>query len=172
MEMTEVTKTLYLISGPMGAGKTAVSEQLVKQLPQAVMLDGGWCWAMDPFVVNDATKAMVMDNIQHLLNAFIQAPDLVNIVFCWVMDEQAIIDDVLAGLTMQGVRLVNVSLMPSAEKLTQNITADIRAGIRTADAIPQAIARLPKFAAVNSIKLDTTDLVPAQAAAMISKLPR
>jgi predicted ABC-type ATPase len=62
MEMTEVTKTLYLISGPMGAGKTAVSEQLVKQLPQAVMLDGGWCWAMDPFVVNDATKAMVMDN--------------------------------------------------------------------------------------------------------------
>ena len=168
--MTSVTKTLYLIGGPMGAGKPAVSEQLVKRLPQAGMLDGDWCWARDPFVVNDATKAMVMDNIHHLLNAFIQAPDLINIVFCWVMDEQEIIDDVLGGLMLKNVQVVNVSLMPSAEKLKRNITADIHAGIRTADAIPKAIARLPKYTTVNSTKLDTTALVPAQTAAMISKL--
>ena len=37
-------KTLYLIGGTMGVGKTAVSQQLKKDLPNSVFLDGDWCW--------------------------------------------------------------------------------------------------------------------------------
>ncbi|MCI1892705.1 MAG: AAA family ATPase [Schleiferilactobacillus harbinensis] len=163
-------KTLYFIGGPMGAGKTAVSKVLLQQLPNAVMLDGDWCWAMDPFVVNEQTKTMVIGNIHHLLNAFIAEPDLKNIIFCWVMDEQTIIDTVLAGLTLENVALVNISLVPSVTKLTENITADVQNGIRTAEAIPAAIARLPKFATVDSIKLDTTHLSPLETAGKIRQL--
>ncbi len=35
-----MTKTLYLIGGPMGVGKTAVCRKLNRLLPASVMLDG------------------------------------------------------------------------------------------------------------------------------------
>ncbi|MBQ0125795.1 MAG: AAA family ATPase, partial [Clostridiales bacterium] len=37
-------KTLYLIGGTMGVGKTTVCQQLKKELDKAVFLDGDWCW--------------------------------------------------------------------------------------------------------------------------------
>lgn len=64
-------KTLYLIGGTMGVGKTTISKQLKQELNQSVFLDGDWCWDMHPLIVNEETKAMVLDNICHLLNNFI-----------------------------------------------------------------------------------------------------
>ena len=64
-------KTVYLIGGAMGVGKTTVSQQLKKELTNSVFLDGDWCWDADPFQVTDETKAMVMDNICYLLNNFL-----------------------------------------------------------------------------------------------------
>ena len=37
-------KTVYLIGGAMGVGKTTVSQQLKKDLANSVFLDGDWCW--------------------------------------------------------------------------------------------------------------------------------
>ena len=37
-------KTLYLIGGTMGVGKTTVCQLLKKKLPKNVFLDGDWCW--------------------------------------------------------------------------------------------------------------------------------
>ena len=64
-------KTIYLIGGTMGVGKTTVSQQLKKKLPNSVFLDGDWCWDADPFQVTEETKAMVMRNICFLLNSFL-----------------------------------------------------------------------------------------------------
>ena len=60
-------KTIYLIGGTMGVGKTTVSQQLKKKLPNSVFLDGDWCWDADPFQVTEETKAMVMRNICFVL---------------------------------------------------------------------------------------------------------
>ena len=49
-------KTIYLIGGTMGVGKTTVSQQLKKKLPNSVFLDGDWCWDADPFQVTEETK--------------------------------------------------------------------------------------------------------------------
>ena len=38
---------------------------------------------------------MVMDNITHLLNNFLHCSAYENVIFCWVMDRQAILDDLL-----------------------------------------------------------------------------
>ena len=65
-------KKLYLIGGPMGVGKTAVGQALKRMLPNSVFLDGDWCWDANPFQVTEETKAMVMDNICHLLNNFLR----------------------------------------------------------------------------------------------------
>ena len=65
-------KQLFLIGGPMGVGKTTVCQQLKQKLPGSVFLDGDWCWDANPFLVNEETKAMVLDNICHLLNNFLR----------------------------------------------------------------------------------------------------
>ena len=48
-------KTLYLIGGTMGVGKTTVSQQLKKELTNSVFLYVLWCWDADPFQVTDET---------------------------------------------------------------------------------------------------------------------
>ena len=63
-------KSLYLIGGTMGVGKTTVCRILKQQLPDAVFLDGDWCWDADPFVVTEETKAMVLQNICFMLGQF------------------------------------------------------------------------------------------------------
>ena len=37
-------KTLYLIGGTMGVGKTSACRALQQLLPNSVFLDGDWCW--------------------------------------------------------------------------------------------------------------------------------
>ena len=49
-------KKILFIGGPMGIGKTAVSERLNQLLDHSVFLDGDWCWNMDPFIVNEENK--------------------------------------------------------------------------------------------------------------------
>ena len=55
----------------MGVGKTTVCRRLKVLLPNSVFLDGDWCWDMHPFQITEETKAMVLDNICHLLYNFL-----------------------------------------------------------------------------------------------------
>ena len=64
-------KNLYMIGGTMGVGKTTACKLLKRRLDNAVFLDGDWCWDADPFQVTEETKALVLDNISHMLNNFI-----------------------------------------------------------------------------------------------------
>lgn len=43
-------KKLYIIGGTMGVGKTTVCNILKKRLDMCVMLDGDWCWDINPFI--------------------------------------------------------------------------------------------------------------------------
>ena len=160
-------KTLYLIGGTMGVGKTSVARELKKILPNAVMLDGDWCWYMDPFVVNEETKAMVQDNIHHLLTNFLHCSTIDNVIFCWVMHEQSIIDQVL--LDLPDCRVVNISLVCSEDALAQRLTRDIETGIRQPDIIARSTPRLPLYQALNTEKLDTSSLTAREAAEKIAK---
>ena len=64
-------KQLIFINGTMSVGKTATSKELQKILPKNVLLDGDNCWDMNPFIVTDETKAMVLKNTTYLLNSFL-----------------------------------------------------------------------------------------------------
>ena len=75
-------KTLYMIGGTMGVGKTTVCQLLKQNLPNSVFLDGDWCWDASPFQVTDETKAMVTNNICYLLNNFLKCSAYENIIFC------------------------------------------------------------------------------------------
>lgn len=150
-------KTIYLIGGTMGVGKTTVCQRLKIELKNSVFLDGDWCWDMDPFQVTEETKAMVLDNICHTLNNFLSCSAFENIIFCWVMHEQAIIDDILSRLNLSDCRIVTISLICSENVLREHLQKDIDHGIRTADIIDRSIERIPLYKKLNTLKIDVSE---------------
>lgn len=150
-------KNLYIIGGPMGVGKTTVCQMLKRQLENAVFLDGDWCWDADPFQVNDETKNMVENNICYLLNNFIHCSSYENVIFCWVMHEQSIINQIIKNLDTEECNIKTVSLLCSEDNLRVRLLSDVKHGIRNADIIERSIARLPLYSWLDTIKIDTTD---------------
>lgn len=139
----------------MGVGKTAVCTKLKAALERSVFLDGDWCWSAHPFIVTEETKAMVMGNICCLLNSFLHCSEYENIIFCWVMHEQGIIDGILSRLELSGCEVKCISLMASAQTLTERLEHDIAAGLRSYDVVPRSLARLPLYDRLYTIKINT-----------------
>ncbi len=150
-------KTLYLIGGTMGVGKTIVSQQLKQDLPNSVFLDGDWCWDASPFQVTEETKAMVTDNICYLLNSFLHCSAYENVIFCWVMHQQAIIDSILEKLDAKNCDVKCISLITDEINLRKRLTADVENGIRTADVIDRSVARISLYQTLETIKIDTSN---------------
>lgn len=151
-------KKLFLIGGPMGVGKSTVGKILKKKLPNSVFLDGDWCWDANQFVVNEETKRMVMENICFLLKNFLMCSAYENIIFCWVMHEQKIIDELLANLPVYGCRVTAFSLLCSEAELRLRLQKDVDAGLRSDDIIERSIARLPSYKELATIKIDTSGM--------------
>lgn len=150
-------KTLYLIGGTMGVGKTTVSKRLKEILPNSVFLDGDWCWDASPFQVTEETKDMVIDNICYLLNNFLHCSAYENIIFCWVMHEQSIINSIKEKLDTENCNLRSISLMTDDDNLRKRLLSDIENGLRTEDVIERSLLRLPLYQELNTIKIDTND---------------
>lgn len=148
-------KTLYLIGGTMGVGKTSVCQQLKKDLPNSVFLDGDWCWDADPFQVTEETKAMVLRNIIYLLNSFLHCSAYDHIIFCWVMHEQTIIDAIIRGLDTDDCRVIPISLTVNEKELRSRLLSDVARGIRTADVVERSVARIHMYSQLNTIKIGT-----------------
>lgn len=161
-------KNLILINGAMGVGKTTTCRELQSLLPRNVFLDGDWCWSMRPFIVTEETKQMVQQNIAALLNNFLRCSELENIIFCWVMQEQQIIDTILSLLNTAGVRVHTITLTADPDALEARIRGDIASGIRSEDVIARALAYLPGYAAQNTVKLDVSRISAAEAAGIIA----
>ncbi len=161
LEPVGAGKRLWLVGGPMGVGKTAACKVMKRMLDNCVMLDGDWCWDADPFVVTDETKAMVMRSIRRTLRELLMCSAYENVVFCWVMHEQGIIDEILDGVAAD---VCAVSLVCDEETLAMRLEGDIGAGLRETDVIARSIERLPLYDELDTVKIDTTGMSVADAA--------
>lgn len=161
-------KDLIFINGTMGVGKTTTSKELQKLLPKNVLLDGDWCWNSSPFIVTEETKSMVLDNISYLLNRFIECSEYENIIFCWVMDEQSIIDDILSRLNTENCSIKLFSLICNEEALKSRLLKDIQTEVRLEDIIPRSISRIGKYFNHNTEKIDVSYISAKEAAKIIS----
>lgn len=148
-------KTLYLIGGTMGVGKSTVCQILKHRLPDSVFLDGDWCWDAHPFQVTEETKHMVMQNICFLLNQFLGCTAYDNVIFCWVMHEQSIIDCILKNISDKKCSVRKISLICKEETLKGRLIKDIDKGIRSEDAIWKSTARIPLYEILDTEKIDT-----------------
>lgn len=163
-------KTLYLVGGTMGVGKTTTCQILKTKLPNSVFLDGDWCWDMHPFQVTDETKQMVMENICYQLNNFLRCSAFDNVIFCWVMHEQPIIDDLLRRLTLGSCRVTPISLVCSEQALVKRLKKDVDAGLRSPDVIARSVKRIPLYQRLNTLKIDVSELGPDEVAGLIATL--
>lgn len=163
-------KTLYLIGGTMGVGKTTVSQQLKQDLPNSIFLDGDWCWDASPFQVTEETKAMVTDNICYLLNNFLHCSAYENVIFCWVMHQQAIIDSIVEKLDTQNCDVKCISLIADESNLRKRLTKDVEKAIRAEDVIKRSVARIPMYLTLNTIKIDTSEKTVAMITSEIMQL--
>lgn len=141
----------------MGVGKTTVSLQLKNRLNNSVFLDGDWCWDSHPFQVTDETKSMVLHNICFLLNQFIHCPAYENVIFCWVMHEQSIIDTILASIDKTNCTVKVISLICDEETLKNRLDKDIESGIRSVDILERSIARIPLYRSLRTKKVDVSN---------------
>lgn len=147
-------KHVYLIGGPMGIGKSTICNQLNQDLDHSVFLDGDWCWNMDPFIVNQDTKNMALDNITHCLNNFIHTPGIENIIFCWVMHKQDIIDQIIQKLDTEGVDIHLISLICEKEELIKRMLIDRRDN----QTIRKSLQYLELYKDLDTQKIDVTTL--------------
>ena len=154
----------------MGVGKTAVCQQLKMNLSNSVLLDGDWCWDSNPFQVTDETKSMVMDNICYLLNNFLHCSAYENVIFCWVMHQQSIIDSIVEKLDTQNCDVKCISLIADEANLRKRLTKDVESGIRVEDIIARSITRIPMYDTLNTIKIDTNGKTVAMLANEIKLL--
>ncbi len=105
-------KTLIVLNGPMGVGKTTVGKELCRRLTPSIFLDGDWCWDLHPFSVTDATKALVMDNIRALLRRDLDCPEVDYVVFVWVLQQEETAAALLDGLD-EKARILRITLVPA-----------------------------------------------------------
>ena len=150
-------KNLYIIGGTMGVGKTTVCRSLQKKLENCVFLDGDWCWDSSPFLVTDETVAVVKDNICHTLNNFLGCSAYKNVLFCWVLHRQEIIDEILNRLDVSDCHVICISLIATREEIEKRLRKDIASGLRTNDVLERSFQRLPLYSELNTIKIDTTE---------------
>lgn len=163
-------KKLYIIGGTMGCGKTTISSILKQKLTNSVFLDGDWCWDAHPAHINDTTKKMVIENICFLLNQFIHSPYYEYVIFCWVLHEQAIIDDIISRLDKLDYQIICISLIIDPEHLHRRLIKDIKEHKRQEDVIARSLAYLPRYQSLNTYKIDVSIAKPEDIADQIMKL--
>jgi adenylate kinase family enzyme len=163
-------KKLIIINGTMGVGKSAVCKQLLKILTPGVWLDGDWCWNMNPFVVSEENKEMVLDNICYLLKSFLNNIGYEYVILCWVIHQEDIFDQILMHLKGLKFELHKISLICSEQALINRLQNDVEAGIRNQDIIGRSIPRLTLYRSMDTQKIDVSDITAEQAAIEIKHL--
>lgn len=124
---------------------------------------------MHPFVVTDETKEMVNSNITHLLNGFIACPEFENVIFCWVLHEQHILDDLTSALNLNCCATHCFSLVSTEQALIERLNSDIAAGKRGSDITERSLARIPLYDELDAAKIDVSTISPADAARRITE---
>lgn len=146
-------KKLIIINGTMGVGKSTISKALNQKLHNSVWLDGDWCWMMNPWRFTDENKAMVLDNICHILNNYIRNQSFEYIIFSWVIPSDAVMKMVLDKLDTNKTEVLKFSLICNEKTLISRMEADKR----TEEGKTMSLSRLKTYASMDTIKIDTSE---------------
>jgi predicted kinase len=153
---------LILINGTMGIGKTTVARLVFDRLPNSAYLSGDAVWQINPFEVNDQTQAIVQQNIPFVLRSYLVA-GYEYVILDWVLQQQSIIDTILAPLKdmlfdTQVFTLVADDEVAVARCLSRDGNERDSEGV---------LSRLRLSRELDSVKIDTGRITPEAAAEQI-----
>lgn len=150
-------KKLIIVNGPMGVGKSSVCKRLNSRLPKSVWLEGDWCWMMDPFIVDDENKAMVIDNISHILRNYLKNSNFQNVILSWVIHKDEILNEILDKIALDNYELKKITLVCSRNVLKKRVSKDIASGKRDVESLERSLAYLKYYEEFVDNKLDTSE---------------
>ena len=90
-----------------------------------------------------------------MLNSFLECSVYENIIFCWVMHEQSIINCIIDSLNIDNCRVKMISLMASEITLRKRLEFDVANGLRTADVINRSLTRASMYKILDTVKINT-----------------
>ena len=85
-------------------------------------------------------------------------------IFCWVLHEQHILDDLIDALNLDGYTTHRFSLVSTEQALVERLNRDIAAGKRGGDIIEHSVARISLYDELDTVKIDVSTISPADAA--------
>ena len=153
---------LIIINGAPGIGKSTAAKIVFGRLMNSALLDGDDVWRINPFEVNDRTRAIVEKNIPFVLRSYIEA-GYEYVILAWVMHRQQIIDLILNPLRDLDLDVHVFTLVADDKSAVERcLSRDGKA--RDTEVV---MSRLRQSRELNTTKLDTTHLEPSEVAETI-----
>jgi len=157
---------VIILNGPMGVGKTTVGKYIADHHPGTAFIDGDWCLDIHPFVGNQETKAMAVDNILHMIGNYQKCSVCNMVVLVWLMDEPWVIQKITQGLSAMQAEVKNMTLVCSRENLIRRWKDDHNCEWRTDEWLNVSLKSLPGFASMENT-IDTSGLPVEQVAELV-----
>lgn len=143
-----------IISGADGAGKSTLSRDLLKRLPNSVLLDLDWLWMMNPCIASKDIEEVVMDNATNLVKSYVLSKKWQYIIFCWSYYSDEKFQQILNPIKNEDLDIIKINLISSKEKLLERLQDTPRiiecVSIKSVD-------RCEEFVKMDTLKIDVDD---------------
>lgn len=163
-------KSIIIINGPMGVGKTTVSKILCSKLNKSALIDGDWCFDLHPFVANKETKDMAIDNISYLIRNYINCSECEYVVLNWVIDKIDVYEKILNNISDLEYDLINITLTCDEKSLEKRWYDDKINEWRIKEWLDVSKNSLEYFENLDTIKINTSNISPLDVAEKICML--
>ena len=157
---------VIVLNGPMSVGKTTVGKYIADQNPGTAFIDGDWCMDIHPFIGNQETKVMAVDNILHMIGNYQKCSVCSMVVLVWLMDDPWVMQRISEGLAALRAEMINVTLVCDRKNLIKRWNNDQNCEWRTDEWLQVSLKSLPGFASMDNV-IDTSDLSVDQTADLI-----
>lgn len=136
---------VIILNGPMGVGKTTTGTAIADKCLGTAFIDGDWCMDLHPFVGNDETKKMAVDNILHLVENYHKCSVCKLVVISWLMDDEWVLSELIEGIQKLGLNVVTATLVCDEKQLIKQWKEDLACPWRTDEWLRNSIMSLNYF---------------------------